>query len=232
MKSMIWKAMCATSPLIAGMLPFAVAFGTICDAAGIPGRYAIAMSATVYAGLAQFVVVNMYTNGIDNLLLLVGFALLVNLRFTLMGLSLKPIVPPRNTWFDCLVSFGLSDEPYAVVVHRFNTHGYDLVFHVCAYAFVYIFWVAGTAIGVYLSSIIVDPTSLGLEFAMCAAFIVMLIPRLKQWDSIAAAVLSGISVPALTCAGAGEAAIIFASLGSLLAVVFVKRKLLKQKEAA
>ena len=180
----------ALSPLIIGMLPFAFAFGAFCVTSGIPGEYAVLMSATVYAGLAQFIVVNMVLHGMDNLVMLLGLVFLVNFRFSLMGLSLKQYCPSRSRWFDCLLSFGLSDEPYFAIMHRFTSHKYELAFHVWSYFLVYFFWVLGTALGVYASSMITDPHALGLDFAMCAAFTVMLIPRLQQWDSITAALLS------------------------------------------
>lgn len=210
-------------PFIIGMLPFAIAFGMFSVVSGIDGKYAILMSATVYAGLAQFIVVNMYSNGMDNLVLLVGFVFLVNLRFSLMGLSLKPYVSVRSKWIECLLSFGLSDEPYAVVIKRFNLYDYELSFHVWTYVLVYFFWVFGTAIGVYASSIIGDPHALGLDFALCAAFVVMLVPMLKQRDSLTAAIFSCLSTLAFSAIGLGEASIVLASLFSLFLAFVIKR---------
>ncbi|WP_428623937.1 AzlC family ABC transporter permease [Sedimenticola sp.] len=222
-ESSFLSALKMLSPMIIGMLPFAIAFGIFCVAAGVPGNYAILMSATVYAGLAQFVAVDMYAHGLDNFAILIGFVLLVNLRFTLMGLSLKSHSPTRARWKDCLLSFGLSDEPYVVAVNQFSTHGYCLSFHIWAYLLVYIFWVFGTAIGVYASSLISNPHSYGLEFALCAAFLVMLIPRVKQWDEFAAALLSGFLAIIFYSAGVGEASIILASMFSISGVAIIKK---------
>lgn len=213
----------ALTPLIIGMLPFAIAFGIFSSAAGISSHQTILMSATVYAGLAQFIVVNMALNDANNLFLLVGLVFVVNLRFLLMGMSLKPYYPHRPKWLDCLLAFGLSDEPYLVLIQRFSSYSYSLTFHVCCYVLVYLFWVTGTAIGVFFGASISDPHALGLDFALCAAFTVMLLPKLKENESLMAALLSCIGTLVLGSIDFGEVAIVLASFGSLFIVSILRR---------
>ncbi|BCS54410.1 hypothetical protein GSbR_42410 [Geobacter sp. SVR] len=204
------------------MLPFAIAFGIFGVTSGIPAFYVILMSATVYAGLAQFVVVNMYTSGIDQIPLLIGFVMLVNVRFFLMGISLLPYSALQPKWQRFLLAFGLSDEPYVVVINRFTTKGYNLHYQVYAYSLVYLFWVLGTAIGCAVSRVITDPLALGVDFAMCAAFLVMLFPRLRSPQNRLAAIVSSGSAVILHQAGLGEGAIVAASILGFCTVVAVK----------
>jgi 4-azaleucine resistance transporter AzlC len=220
-----------TLPLIVGMTPFALAFGAVAAARGLPGLSVVTMSATVYAGLAQFMVVNLYSRGVDDLPLLLGFVFLVNLRFSLMGLSLGPHTRGQPGWLRGLLAFGLSDEPYAAVIGRFTSRGYDLVYQCTAYLLVYVAWVAGTAAGVAFAQIIRDPLAWGLDFAMVATFLVLLVPRLKSWSSLAAALLSGAAAAVLQSTRAGEGAILIASLFGFAVAALIRRREARERPA-
>lgn len=199
-------------PLILGMMPFAITFGIFGVTSGLSPFSVIVMSIVVYAGLAQFMVVKLYSSGIENLFLLVGFVFLVNMRFFLMGISLLPYIRNQNRLISWILSFGLSDEPYAAVINRFSRKGYDLKYQSFTYLFVYIAWVLGTVIGVVFSKVISNPLVWGLDFAVSAAFIVMLLPRLKSAINIITAILSAFISVLFYQIGLGQSSIFFASV--------------------
>lgn len=209
------QALRDTAPLLAGMTPFAVAFGALAVARGIPASAVIGMSAAVYAGLAQFTVVNLYTTGTEQLGFLLVFVALINLRFSLMGVSLLPHTREQANWVRGLLAFGLSDEPYAVVINRFTTHGYDLAYQVFVYILVYATWVIGTTFGVALAEVIDDPLAWGVDFAAVAAFVVLLLPRLRGRAAVMAAMVSGVAAILGQRTAMGEGAVLTGSLAGI-----------------
>lgn len=209
------QALRDTAPFLAGMTPFALAFGAVAVARGLPGSAIIGMSAAVYAGLAQLTVVNLYCAGTDQIVVLLAFVALINLRFSLMGLSLLPHTRTQPGWVRALLAFGLSDEPYAVVIHRFATRGHSLAYQTCVFLFVYVTWVVGTAIGVLLAGVTKDPLAWGLDFAAVVAFIVLLAPRLRSRAAILTAVTSTAMALFARRSGLGEGSLMAASLAGL-----------------
>lgn len=214
-RGVLVQAVRDTAPFLAGMTPFALAFGAVAVARGLPGTAVVGMSAAVYAGLAQLTVVNLYGSGTDQLVLLLAFVALINLRFSLMGLSLLPHTRSQPAWVRAGLAFGLSDEPYAVVIHRFSTRGYDLAYQCCVFLIVYLAWVAGTALGVALAGVMRDPLAWGIDFAAVAAFIVLLAPRLRSSAAVVTATASAGLALLARRSGLGEGSLLAASLAGL-----------------
>jgi len=210
-------------PLITGMLPFALAFGVVGAAAQLPAAALIVMSAAVYAPLAQFFVVSLYSTGITNLFGLLGFVFLLDIRFFIMGVSLLPYTKLQGRFVKWLLPFGLFDGPYAVAVDRFARRGYDLGYHAYIYLVVYLTWVSGTALGVLLSGVIGNPLEWGLDFAVTAVFTVLLLNRLRSALSVIVCLISGVSCVVLYLAGVNEAAIFVASVVGVSAGAMLKR---------
>ena len=78
-------------PVVTAALPIGLLFGTLAAAKGITPVEAMVMSATVFAGAAQFVAVDLWTNPAPVLLLTLT-VFLVNIRHIMMG------VPSPGTW--------------------------------------------------------------------------------------------------------------------------------------
>lgn len=217
------EALSDSLPLIAGMLPFAFAFGVAGTAAGLPVAAVIVMSATVYAPLAQFFVVSLYSTGVTNLCALLGIVFLLDVRFFIMGVSLLPYTKLQQGFLKWLLPFGMFDGPYALVLDRVARRGYHLGYHAYTYLLVYLTWVLGTALGVLLSDIIGNPLEWGLDFAVTAVFTVLLLNRLKSALSVIVCLISGVSCVVLYLTGVNEAAIFAASIIGISAGAVLKK---------
>ncbi len=210
-------------PLIIGVVPFGLAFGIVGVTSGLPASAIITMSVTVFAGLAQFIVVSLYSKALANLALLVAFVLLVNLRFFMMGVSLSTYTreqPPGAKW---LLAFGITDETYAVNVTRFAKHGYSLGYQVSTFLLLYVSWIAATVAGVALSGIVADPLKWGLDFAMPAAFLVLLLPWLRTQIAVVAGALSAAAAVVLSQTGLREGSIVVAAVLAFVLGVALER---------
>ncbi len=172
-----------TMPLIVGMIPFGLAYGILGKSIGLTSGETIAMSILVFAGSAQFICLPMLMEGAG--LAMVSFTtLLINLRHLLMGASLAPYMSGLSMPFKALLSFGMADETYAVTIQRAQAGCYTGAYQLGSNAICYLLWVMSTIGGVILGDYISDPLSWGLDFAMPATFLALLIPRLRDKASV------------------------------------------------
>lgn len=180
----------ATLPIMVGVVPFGVIFGALAVASGIPAWVAAAMSAFVFAGSAQFVAIGLIASG-AGLLLITLTTFLVNVRHNLYAATLAPHIgalPPR--WLMPL-AFWLTDETYVVVIQHFQTNGYSphkRWFYLGSALTMYTLWQIATWVGIWAGSSISNPASWGLDFALPATFIVMLLPQIRSRGVVACVV--------------------------------------------
>jgi 4-azaleucine resistance transporter AzlC len=187
-----------TLPIMVGVFPFGLAYGIVAQSIGLTVSETMAMSLLVFAGAAQFVSLPMFAAG-AGLTMISLTALLINLRHLLMGASLAPYMAGLSLPFKALLSFGMADETYAITISRIQQQGYSAAYQLGSNTTAYLTWVLSTAGGIMLGSQISNPLSWGLDFAMPATFLALLIPRLTDKVSllvclVAAAVSLGAAV--------------------------------------
>src|SRR3974390_3304138 len=87
-----WEGAAAMLPLLPGLIAFGFAFGTVAARKGFSLFEAIMMSATVYAGVAQIVVVESWPQQLTAGAIAAGAAVtaLICSRFLLIGASMRP----------------------------------------------------------------------------------------------------------------------------------------------
>lgn len=172
-----------TLPLMLGVFPFGLAYGIFAQSSGLSPGETILMSLTVFAGAAQFISLPMFAAG-AGLMMITLTTLLINLRHLLMGASLTPYMEKLSLPWKAVLCFGMADETYAVVISRAQSVGYSRDYHLGSNLTGYVTWAASTVLGVVLGSHISDPLAWGLDFAMPATFLALLIPRLTDKVSV------------------------------------------------
>ncbi|MTI81666.1 MAG: AzlC family ABC transporter permease [Firmicutes bacterium] len=173
-----------TIPVMLGVIPFGITCGIMGNTAGLTNFETILMSLLVFAGASQFVGISMIAAGITGWGIIVLTTLLVNLRHIIMGASLAPYMMKLPVSLQAILSFGLVDESYALTTNRINTSGYSASYQLGCSMTLYISWAISTTVGVVAGSYIDDPLQWGLDFAMPATFLVLLIPRLVDKQSL------------------------------------------------
>ena len=181
-----------TLPLAIGTTPFAIIFGTLAVAAGFPPLAALAMSAIVFAGSAQFISVSLIGGGAPlGLIWLTTFV--VNLRHALYSATLQPVARDWPLPWRALTAFWLTDEIFAVAERRLQTVGEAdvLPYYLGSAIFFYLNWLSWTAVGALVGSWLPGLAGLGLDFAMIATFAAMIAPQLRSLTPVAVAVAAG-----------------------------------------
>jgi 4-azaleucine resistance transporter AzlC len=183
-----------TIPLMIGVIPFGLAYGIMGSQAGLTIAEITLMSMIVFAGSAQFMAIGMISQGVD-FALIVFSTLLINLRHLLMGLSLSTYLNKLKSGWLYTLAFGMVDESYATTIYYYqnseSSEG-NPYFMLGSAIGMYIFWVGSSIAGGFLGHSIEDPLAWGLDFAMPATFLTILIPQIKSVRIFAVILISGV----------------------------------------
>ena len=186
-------------PLLLGVMPFGMIYGILALAAGLTTGEAQAMSVIVFAGSAQFMLVQLLAVGTPAIVVIVtGF--IINLRHALYSASIAPHIKQLNPLWKTLLSYLLTDEAYAIAITRYYKRDASPCKHfyfLGAGLALWSSWQVSTAVGVFLGAQI--PSSWSLDFTLALTFIAIVIPSLKDRPSILAAISA--SVVAVITAG-------------------------------
>jgi 4-azaleucine resistance transporter AzlC len=204
----------AVAPLAVAVLGFGISFGLLARSAGMGWLAPIVMSATTFAGSAQFAAVSILGAG-GTVAAAVAAAILLNLRYAPIGVSVAPWLG-GPAWWRFLRAQLVVDESWAVAAE--GEGRFDPRILVGAGLLLYVSWVAGTAIGAFGGQALGDPKTLGLDAAFPALFLALLLPQLRNRRTILAAVLGGAIALALIPLAPAGVPIIAASAACLIGV--------------
>ena len=179
----------AILPLMPAIVAFGASFGVLARAAGVDALAAVVMSATTFAGSAQFAVVSVLGAG-GTAAAAIGAAVLLNGRYVPMAVAASGAFrggPVRRL----LEAQLLVDESWAL---SSRDGGFDRKVLVGAGGLLYLGWNAGTAIGVIAGDSLADPATLGLDAAFPALFLALLVPLLRHRSTPVVAALLGAAI--------------------------------------
>ena len=214
----------AAWPVCLGYAAIGLAFGVIARKAGLQPLEVGLMSLLVYAGSSQFIAAAMIANG-AGLLPVVLTTFTVNLRHLLMSSSLSVYLRELNAAQTALFAYGVTDESFAVNSTRFRQGNWNwqtalVVNHISNMA-----WIISTIAGSMLGSFVPDG-AFGLDYALTAMFICLLVFQLRDSLQIVVALISGILAVAIALLVPGNYYIILAScLAATIGLLIRKGKL-------
>lgn len=169
-----------TLPLALACIPFGLAYGVIAIQAGLTVVETALMSLIVFAGASQFMAVVMIQAGAGIPLVVVS-TLLVNLRHLMMGLSISPYLSEATPRWQRVLAFAMTDESYVTSVTHYREQAEEQgnpYFMLGSGGSIYVFWFVASVVGALAGNSIDDPLGWGIDFAMPAAFLTMLLPQI------------------------------------------------------
>lgn len=200
----------AALPLALGPLLFSAAFGVLAVDAGMGRVGAVVMSATTFAGSAQFAAATILDDG-GGVAAAIVAALLLNARYVPLSLAVASIFPgPRRRRL--LEAQLIVDESWALA-GRGGRFEYGVL--VGAGLLLYGLWVGGTATGTVAGDLL-DPEAIGLDAAFPALFLALLAPYLRTRRALRTALAAGGITLVLLPATPSGTPIVVASLAALL----------------
>jgi 4-azaleucine resistance transporter AzlC len=177
----------AIAPITVAAAVFGVSFGLLARTAGMGTVAPIVMSATTFAGSAQFAAVSVLDDAGGSAAAIVA-AILLNARYAPLSISVAPWFG-GPAWRRLLQSQMIVDESWAVSARGGGR--FDARVLVGAGLTLFPFWVGGTALGVVAGDVLGDPERLGLDAAFPALFLALLMPQVRARRALAAALLGG-----------------------------------------
>lgn len=218
--SFLRKVFPITMPVLFGYIAIGIPFGLMLVKAGYPWWLSPLMSMFMYAGAGQYVAVGLFAAGTPLPAMAVTM-LMVNIRHIVYGLSLMKKFENTGRWKPYLV-FSLTDETYAILtgisVPPSQAPG---PFYGTIAALNQLYWITGSIIGALAGEII--PFSFeGIDFALTALFMVLLMDQLGRRGNRIPAVIGGVcAILALIVLGPGN--MLIASLAGAMAFLILLR---------
>jgi 4-azaleucine resistance transporter AzlC len=177
----------AAAPIGVAAAAFSLSFGVLARTAGMGWAAPLIMSATTFAGSAQFAVASILKDG-GAAAAAITAAVMLNARYAPIGISVASSFegsPVKRLLQAQLVV----DESWAIALRRRG--GFDVRVLLGAGALLYVCWNGGTALGVLLGDAIGDPNRIGLDAAFPALFLALLATQVTGRRELTAALLGG-----------------------------------------
>lgn len=179
-------------PILLGVIPFGMIYGILAISAGLSETEAQAMSVIVFAGSAQFMLVQLAGIGTPALIMiLTGFV--INLRHALYSASVAPHIRKLHPGWKAILAYLLTDEAYAVTITRYNHDDQSdrkYWYFLGAGLALWTSWQISTAVGVFLGAQV--PPGWSLDFTLALTFIALVVPSLRDRPSLLAAISAGV----------------------------------------
>jgi 4-azaleucine resistance transporter AzlC len=203
----------AALPLVLGPVLFGLTFGVLAEAAGIGVAPAVVMSATTFAGSAQFAAASVLEDG-GTVFAAILSAVLLNARYAGMSIAVASIFP-GNRGRRFLESQLIVDESWAL---SGRSGRFEWPVLVGAGLFLYVLWVASTALGSIVGDVLGDPNDLGLDAAFAALFLALARPYLHGRKALQAAALAGVITLVLLPVAPAGVPLVVAAIACLIGV--------------
>ncbi|MDX5361150.1 MAG: AzlC family ABC transporter permease [Alphaproteobacteria bacterium] len=167
-----------TIPVLPAVVGFGAVFGVVAQTEGLSTLEAVLMSAFVFAGASQYVALELWQDPMPYLAIAIGtFA--VNMRFLLMGASMRP-------WLERMpapVAYGLLgllvDMSWLTSMRYRSEGGTDVGIYLGSSLLIMVLWLLGTILGALVGGLIADPETFGLDLVLGAFFASLLVPIWK-----------------------------------------------------
>ena len=201
-------------PIVLGYTPVAFAFGVLAVKNNISPGLAILMSVILFAGSGQFVAVSLWGAGVGAASVVLT-VFVVNLRHLLMSAALAPYMQGTSRLQRFLFGYEITDETFGVHIAAFQRgwarslttlYSCNLTAHVS--------WVLGSMVGVYCGGLVADVRPLGLDYALTAMFLALLVPQCRTRLHVVTAVVAGTLSVGLKLQGAGQWNVIIATVAA------------------
>jgi 4-azaleucine resistance transporter AzlC len=222
LNSTISKGVAAAWPICLGYAPIGLAFGVLAQKAGLTPLEIGLMSIVVFAGSSQFIAVSMLAAGASTVSI-VATAFVVNLRHFLMSSALAVYLKNADRKKLTFFSYGVTDESFAVNLTRFRESDWNLNSALVTNFTANITWFVTTVLGGF-SGQFIPAHAFGIDYALIAMFICLLVFQLRGAIYVITAIMAGIFAVFLSILLPGNSYIVMASMAAAAIGVVLKKK--------
>ncbi len=196
-------------PVFVTAVVVGIAFGVTARQSGLGIVETSATSIIVFAGASQFVMVDLLRAGAPAPLI-VFTVLLLNARHFLMAAAIRPFLASASRLRRLGLAYILTDEAFAMGVGWFRRGHRDLAYYTVFGAVMWCSWNAGTLLGAIFGAGVEDPQRYGIDFAITAVFVAIVVLGVRHRADAVVALLAVIVAAALRLFGASAVAVVVA----------------------
>ncbi len=235
MKQQFFKGVRHGVPIMLGYLSVSFGFGVLCIRQNLSILAAVGISVTNLTSAGQVAGVEIIAAS-GSLIEMILCQLVINLRYSLMSLSLSQKLAPSFTLMHRLfVGYGITDEIFAVASSRKEPLTPPYMYGLILTPF--LGWSFGTLIGAIAGDIMPASVTAALSLMLYAMFIAIIIPPAKKNKKVLlvvliAAALSVVIHYCLPMISGGFAVIIAALVSSVIGALFFPVSAEERGEAA
>ena len=197
-------------------------FGVVARQSGLEPIEIVAMSLFVFAGASEFAMVQLFSQAAPAAIVILS-VFFINLRHLLMATSLRPQLGRLPLAQRLFAAFLLTDESFAMATGHFRRGGRSVAYYFTFAIALFLLWNIATAIGIVVGGAIGDPRRFGVDFAITATFIGIVVLAIRHRVDIVIAIAAALIAGALALAGASTIAVIAAGAIAPLIAVFPRR---------
>ncbi|WP_036683151.1 AzlC family ABC transporter permease [Pelobacter seleniigenes] len=169
MTSEFFRGVRANGPVAASAMAYGSVFGVLASQKGLSWVDLMFMNSTVFAGAAQFVMVDMWSEHLP-IIAMALTALVINLRYLLIGASLEPLFTGKSMLHKACMMHLVADENWAVTMREQRYGRATSWFLFGGGVFLYLSWSFGSVAGLLSGGLISAPEKYALDFAFPAVF--------------------------------------------------------------
>ena len=181
------------------------------------------MSILVFAGSSQFIAVALLSAGASFLTIVVT-TFTVNLRHLLMSSALATFFRGHGRGWLSIFAYGITDESFAINWSRLKDGSWDLKSAIVLNQTANLVWIVSTVIG-GIGAQFIPAGAFGLEYALRAMFICLLVYQLGGQLYVVTALVAGGLAVGLALIWPGNGYIIVAAIGAASIGAVLKKRL-------
>lgn len=186
MKSDFLKGAKDGLPICFGYLSVSFGFGILAVSLGLSVLSAVGISLTNLTSAGQVAGVGIIAAG-GSLFEMALTQLIINIRYSLMGISLSQKLDEKfSTFHRLLASFGITDEIFAVAVAQKSVSPFYMYGLISVSA---LGWVTGTFLGAFAGNVLPSSVSGALGIVLYGMFLAIILPPAKKNRPVLIAVL-------------------------------------------
>jgi len=210
----------AVMPLTIAVIPWGILAGSFALEVGLTPVESQAMSAIIFAGSAQLVALGMIKAGIGISSILIT-TLLITSRHLLYAMAMRTHISPLPLKWRLGLGFLLTDELFAIAnqAHKGDSpaqHQFNRWYALGGGLTFYLGWNIATLLGIVAGQSIDNLGELGLDFAIAATFIAIVVPTVKK-PSILVCVLVSLTLAVVCAVFAIQAGLLIAAISGMAA---------------
>jgi len=169
MKNEFRSGFIANLPISISVFAYGSILGILCTHKGISLLELVLMDFFIFSGTSQLLIAEMWNSHL-NVMEIVLAALMVNLRYFLIGASLNSLFIKSTKKEKFKYMHLVSDENWAITINRMKNEELSPIFLFGGGVCILFVWLLGTIMGYSLSGFISNPEKYGLDFAFVAVF--------------------------------------------------------------